>query len=97
MSDIHLPRRNMRLVCPTCGLERHVPDDWREVVGVIGALAAKGWRVDPPWESEDLSRALGVPPIADADRHTALGAARWAKAIHQAVMAMALRPLMDPL
>jgi len=62
----------------------------------IGALAAQGWRVDPPWESEDLSRALEVPMISDADRHTALGDARWAKAIHQAVMAMAVRPLTDP-
>ncbi|MCA1569339.1 MAG: hypothetical protein LC798_03245 [Chloroflexi bacterium] len=39
----------------------------------------------PPWRSEDLSRAVGVEP-EDFDRHTALGDARWAKAIYEAVM-----------
>lgn len=40
----------------------------------------------PPWKSESLSRAVGVNPD-DFDRHTALGDARWAKAIYEAVMA----------
>ena len=39
----------------------------------------------PPWKSEDLSRAVGVSPDG-FDRHTALGDARWAKAIYEAVM-----------
>ncbi len=39
----------------------------------------------PPWRSTDLSRAVGVDPD-DFDRHTALGDARWAKAIYEAVM-----------
>jgi oligoribonuclease (3'-5' exoribonuclease) len=39
----------------------------------------------PPWDSGELSRAVGVDPD-DFDRHTALGDARWAKAIYQAVM-----------
>ncbi len=39
----------------------------------------------PPWNSGDLSRAVGVEPD-DFDRHTALGDARWAKAIYEAVM-----------
>lgn len=39
----------------------------------------------PPWRSEELSRAVGVNPD-DFDRHTALGDARWAKAIYEAVM-----------
>jgi hypothetical protein len=38
----------------------------------------------PPWDSETLSRALGVEPDA-FDRHTALGDCRWARAIHDAV------------
>lgn len=38
----------------------------------------------PPWDSTALSRAVGVDPD-DYDRHTALGDARWAKAIYQAV------------
>ncbi len=39
----------------------------------------------PPWKSDDLSRAVGVNPD-DFDRHTALGDARWAKAIYRAVV-----------
>jgi len=39
----------------------------------------------PPWNSNDLSLAVGVNP-ADFERHTALGDARWAKAIYEAVM-----------
>jgi hypothetical protein len=39
----------------------------------------------PPWDSEALSRAVGVDPSL-IDRHTALGDARWAKAIYEAVM-----------
>lgn len=39
----------------------------------------------PPWSSSDLSRAVGVNPD-DFERHTALGDARWARAIYDAVM-----------
>ncbi len=39
----------------------------------------------PPWNSGDLSRAVGVDP-EDFDRHTALGDARWARAIYKAVV-----------
>jgi hypothetical protein len=43
------------------------------------------WEPEPPWKSNDLSMAVGVNPD-DFDRHTALGDARWAKAIYEAVM-----------
>ena len=39
----------------------------------------------PPWESHELSTAIGVDPDL-FDRHTALGDARWAKAIYEAVI-----------
>lgn len=39
----------------------------------------------PPWNSTDLSRAVGVDPD-QFDRHTALGDARWARAVYLAVM-----------
>ena len=42
-------------------------------------------RATPPWDSDALSRAVGVNPD-DFDRHTALGDARWAKAMYEAVM-----------
>ena len=38
-----------------------------------------------PWKSDDLSRAVGVEPPADADRHTALGDARWVKRMYDAM------------
>jgi hypothetical protein len=40
----------------------------------------------PPWKSDDLSASLGIS-VSDEDRHTALGDARWAMAIYDAVMA----------
>jgi hypothetical protein len=39
----------------------------------------------PPWSSTELAEALGVT-IDDEDRHTALGDARWAMALYDAVM-----------
>lgn len=33
--------------------------------------------IAPPWRSDDLARACGVEPPSDADRHTAMGDARW--------------------
>lgn len=39
-----------------------------------------------PWKSEDLSNHVGVDPTR-FDRHTALGDARWAKAMYEAICA----------
>lgn len=41
--------------------------------------------ITPPWRSDDLTAALGIHPDT-FDKHTALGDARWAKAIYEAVM-----------
>lgn len=38
----------------------------------------------PPWKSDDLSRALGIT-VSNEDRHTALGDAKWAMRIYDAV------------
>ena len=68
---------------------------WHYHIIDVEALAA-GWLraqldpslwtiAQPPWKSEDLSRAVGVDPD-QFDRHTALGDARWAMAIYEAVM-----------
>ncbi len=35
--------------------------------------------VAPPWRSDELSRACGVEPPNEEERHTALGDARWVK------------------
>lgn len=50
-----------------------------------GPTQAEAMLAYPPWKSDDLSRAIGVDP-EDFDRHTALGDARWAKAIYERVM-----------
>jgi hypothetical protein len=39
----------------------------------------------PPWDSEALSRAVGIDPDR-FERHTAMGDVRWAMAIYDAVM-----------
>ena len=39
----------------------------------------------PPWKSDDLSRACGVEPPSDEERHTALGDARWALRLYNAI------------
>lgn len=38
-----------------------------------------------PWKSYQLSRAVGVEPPADGVAHTALGDARWARDVYDAV------------
>jgi len=38
----------------------------------------------PPWKSDDLSAALGIT-VTEDERHTALGDAKWAKRIYDAV------------
>lgn len=65
----------------TTGLDPYRHDIW-EVAAVrrdpLDALA-------PPWDSEAVSRAVGVNPD-DFERHTAMGDVRWAMAIYDAVM-----------
>jgi DNA polymerase III epsilon subunit-like protein len=41
--------------------------------------------IQPPWKSDDLSAALGIT-VSEDERHTALGDARWALRIYDAVM-----------
>lgn len=60
----------------------------------VGALAARGlWppgggdeRYALPWDSDEVTETLGVDPVSDEDRHTALGDARWARDVYDAVM-----------
>lgn len=52
----------------------------------LGWLAARGRVLLPPWKSEDISREIGVEPPADAERHTALGDAKWVARIWDRIM-----------
>jgi len=38
-----------------------------------------------PWDSDALSRACGVEPPGEDERHTALGDARWCKRLYEAI------------
>jgi hypothetical protein len=58
---------------------------WHYHLCDVEALAAGRLGIEPPWDSDDLSAALGVT-VSDEDRHTALGDAKWAKRIYDAVM-----------
>lgn len=39
-----------------------------------------------PWSSDDLTRACGVEPAGDDERHTALGDAKWAMRLYDAIV-----------
>jgi hypothetical protein len=54
---------------------------------IAGYLAGQGKPVPPlPWRSDDLSRLIAVEPPGDDERHTALGDARWAVRVWDAVV-----------
>lgn len=58
---------------------------WHYHLADVENLVAGKLRIPPPWDSEELSRAVGVDP-GEFERHTALGDARWCRAIYDAVM-----------
>ncbi len=51
-----------------------------------GASVEDGpFRIPLPWNSDELTRACGVEPASDEERHTALGDARWAMRLYDAI------------
>ncbi|WP_454232189.1 hypothetical protein [Mycolicibacterium fortuitum] len=50
-----------------------------------GFLAATAFPIQPPWNSNELSAAVGVDP-EQFDRHTAMGDVLWVRAQYDAVM-----------
>lgn len=52
----------------------------------LGALAAHGEVFPLPWKSDPLSERFGVQ-VSEDDRHTALGDARWAMRLFEALPA----------
>lgn len=50
----------------------------------VESLAAGKLGLPPPWSSDDLAEKLGVPRLDG--KHTALGDARWAMKMYEAVM-----------
>ena len=64
---------------------KYEPPRWHYHLIDVEAMAV-GWlhgqfsdpNITLPWRSDDLSRACGVEPPSEDERHTALGDARWA-------------------
>lgn len=65
----------------------HLLDVENLAIGYLGAKRAEIGYPDlsPPWESEALSRSVGVDPDK-FERHTAMGDAKWARAIYDRVI-----------
>ena len=59
-------------------------NDGKEAPGLVRWNSPGPWDVPLPWKSDDLSATLGIK-VSDEDRHTALGDAKWARAIYDAV------------
>ena len=60
-------------------------NDGKEAPGLVRWNSPGSWDVPLPWKSDDLSALLGIK-VSDEDRHTALGDAKWAMRIFDAVM-----------
>jgi DNA polymerase III epsilon subunit-like protein len=79
----------------------HLIDVETLIVGYINGVAARAIdeyrmrgeepppidrsKAAPPWKSDDMSRAVNVEPPDGDDRHTAMGDARWARDMYDAV------------
>lgn len=63
--------------------------EWHYHLVDVEALVAGKHGLEPPWDSDKLAELESVRPISDDDRHTALGDARWARDLYDAVMARA--------
>lgn len=62
------------------------------IVGTDGTTMSAADALLPPWKSDTLSRAIGVEPPGPADRHTAIGDARWCRRIWDTIMTDAPMP-----
>jgi DNA polymerase III epsilon subunit-like protein len=63
----------------------HLIDVEGLAVGYLSARPQSATPIPLPWNSDELTAALGLDPVPDEDRHTALGDARWARAIYDRV------------
>ena len=76
--------------CP--GWHYHLVDVEALAIGWLAAKSEAG-SCEPPWESNELTEALGIT-VDESSKHTALGDARWAEAIYDRVMC--LRDSLNP-
>lgn len=59
--------------------------EWHYHLVDVEALAAGAISEAPPWDSDELSAALGIK-VPEEERHTALGDARWARDLYDAAL-----------
>lgn len=62
--------------------------DGHECIGSVKTWSLETASADPPvppWKSDAVAEQLGVEPPAEDERHTALGDARWAMRIYDAI------------
>jgi len=64
----------------------HLHGERVSVGGGCTSDVATQFQIGLPWSSDDLTAALGVEAVSGDERHTALGDARWAKRMFEAVM-----------
>lgn len=62
------------------------PRTWNYHLIDVENLIAGHLGLEPPYDSEELSRKVDIDPN-DFDRHTALGDAQWARAMYRRVVA----------
>lgn len=87
-AEVLATRMRAHGICPSW--HYHLIDVETLAVGWItrsdADMGGTGIPVELPWKSDDLSAVLGIT-VSDEDRHTALGDARWARAIYDAIIA----------
>jgi hypothetical protein len=66
--------------------EQRLRPAWHYHFVCVENLIAGNKKIPPPWNSNDLSRAIGVDP-SQFNKNTAGGCARWVKAQYEAVYA----------
>lgn len=77
---VSFDEERLRRSCQAMGLQ----PAWHYHLVDVEALAGGKLGLQPPWDSDELTARLGVK-VDPADKHTALGDARWAKALYEAV------------
>lgn len=66
--------------------------EWHYHLVDVEGMVAGALGIQPPWKSDDLAAAVGVT-LDESERHTALGDARWAMRIYDAVISRAGVPV----
>lgn len=95
VNALHLDRPHLVGAVPSFD-DRRVGDllgskPWHYHLVCVENLIAGTHGIQPPWNSEELSRAVGVDPL-NYQRHTAMGDVLWARDMYKAAMLDRVRP-----